>query len=93
MHPFSMSILSAVVDNGRVVVSYKLGLADGITLYSRRDGEADFSPLAEDEPGPFIDDRPKLNPHAPETRRYRAVLLYSGEENRLMSNEVVLTVP
>lgn len=93
MHPFSMSILSAVVDNGRVVVSYKLGLADGITLYGRRAAEPDFSPLVEDEPGPFIDDRPKLNPHEPEIRRYRAVLLYSGEENRLMSNEVVLTLP
>ncbi len=93
MHPLSKSILSAVVDGGRVVLDYKLGLADGITLYSRRDGEPDFSPLAEDEPGPYIDDRPKLNPDAPETRRYRAILLYSGEENRLMSNEVVLTVP
>lgn len=93
MHPFSSRILSAVIDNGRVVVSYQLGLADGITVYSRRDGEADFSPLAEDEPGPVIDDRPKIDPHQPETRRYRAVLLYSGEENRLMSNEVVLILP
>jgi|GEM_PF-2207894 len=93
MHPFSSRILSAVIDNGRVVVSYQLGLADGITIYSRRDGEADFSPLAEDEPGPVIDDRPKIDPHQPETRRYRAVLLYSGEENRLMSNEVVLILP
>ena len=58
MHPFSKSILTAVVEGERVVVSYKLGLADGITLYSRRDGETDYSPLAEDEPGPFIDDRP-----------------------------------
>jgi len=93
MHPFSRSILTAVVEGDRVVLSYKLGLADGITLYSRRDGEADYSPLAEDEPGPYIDDRPKLIPHQPEIRRYRAILLYSGEENRLMSNEVVLTVP
>ena len=60
MHPFSMSILSAVVENGRVVVSYKLGLADGITLYGRRAAEPDFSPLVEDEPGPFIDDRPNF---------------------------------
>jgi hypothetical protein len=93
MNPLSSRILTAVVADGRVVVSYQLGLADGITLYSRRDGEADFSPLAEDEPGPFIDDRPKLDPHLPETRRYRAILLYSGEENRLLSNEVVLIVP
>jgi hypothetical protein len=93
MNPFGLSILSAVVDDGRVVVHYKLGLADGITLYGRREGEAEYMPLAEDEPGPFIDDRPKLDPDRPEVRRYRAVLLYSGEENRLMSNEVVLTVP
>ena len=93
MHPLSTRILSAALDNGRVVVSYTLGMADGITLYSRRAGEPDFSPLSEDDPGPVIDDRPKLNPHQPETRRYRAVLLYSGEENRQMSNEVVLTVP
>ena len=93
MHPLSTRILSAALDNGRVVLSYRLGMADGITLYSRRAGEPDFSPLAEDDPGPVIDDRPKLNPHQPETRRYRAVLLYSGEENRQMSNEVVLTVP
>ena len=93
MHPFSSRILSAVVEDGRVVVSYQLGLADGITLYSRRDGEADFFPLAEDEPGPVIDDRPKMIADQPETRRYRAVLLYSGEENRFLSNEVVLTLP
>ncbi len=93
MHALSSRILSAAVQNGRVVVSYHLGLAEGITLYGRRGGEPDFSELAEDQPAPFIDDRPKLKPNEPEERRYRAVLLYSGEESRLLSNEVVLTVP
>ncbi len=93
MHPLTLSVLSAAVENGRVVIRYQLGLAEGITLYSRRAAETEFTPLAEDEPGPFIDERPKLDPRAPEIRRYRAVLLYSGEENRLLSNEVVLTVP
>ena len=93
MDPLTLSVLSAAVENGRVVIRYQLGLAEGITLYSRRAGETEFTELAEDEPGPFIDDRPKLDPQAPEIRRYRAVLLYSGEENRLLSNEVVLTVP
>lgn len=51
MHHLSMSILTAVVDDGRVVVSYKLGMADGITLYSRRDGEPDFSPWPRTSPG------------------------------------------
>jgi hypothetical protein len=87
------SVLDAVIEDGKVVLSYRLGMAEGITIYSRRGSESDFSPLAEDEPGPVVDARPKLNPHAPETRRYRAVLLYSGEESRKLSNEIEITVP
>ena len=93
MHAFSSRILSAAVQNGRVVVSYQLGMAEGITLYGRRGTEEEFSELAEDQPAPFIDDRPKLVPGQPEERHYRAMLVYDGEESRLLSNEVVLTVP
>jgi hypothetical protein len=69
---------------------YKLGMADGITIYGRRGAESEFTPLGEDDPEPFVDDRPKLNPDGPELRHYRAVLLYSGEENRQLSE--ILTV-
>ena len=95
MNTLGHSVLRGAVEDGKVVLHYQLGMAEGITIYSRRGSEADFSPLAEDEDevGPIVDARPNLNPQAPETRRYRAVLLYSGEESRKLSNEIELIVP
>jgi hypothetical protein len=40
-----------------------------------------------------LDTRPKLDPQHPEKRHYRAILRYSANETRLLSNEVVLTLP
>jgi len=93
MTSLGKSVLDGKIEDGKVVLNYRLGMAEGITIFSRRGSEPDFSPLAEDEPGPIIDARPKLNPHAPEKRQYRAVLLYSGEESRKLSNEIEVTVP
>ena len=93
MNPFSTQTLTAILHEGKVWLSYRLGLADGITLLSRRGSEVEFSAIAEDEPAPVVDDRPKLDPHHPETRRYRAILRYSSHECRQLSNEIVLTLP
>lgn len=90
--PFDQ-IIEARLRDGVVCVSFRLGLADGFTLLSRRGGEEDFSALAEDDPIPLIDARPKLDPLRPETRYYRAILRYSSNETRKSSNEIVLTLP
>jgi hypothetical protein len=86
-------ILDGFLQDGKVVLQFRLGMAEGITIYSRRGPETEFSQLTEDEPAPVVDARPKLDPDAPETRRYRAVLLYSGEESRKLSNEIEIVVP
>ena len=86
-------ILRAILHDGKVWLSYRLGLADGITLLSRRDFEAEYSAIADDEPAPVVDARPKRDAHHPETRYYRAVLRYSADEIRKFSNEIVLTLP
>jgi hypothetical protein len=86
-------ILSGILTDGTVLLSYRLGLADGITVLSRRGTESDFAPLAEDEPAPVIDARPKLAAAGPEVRHYLAILRYSANEVRQLSNEVVLVVP
>ncbi len=93
MNPLSSHILKAILHDDKVLLSYQLGAADGITLLSRRGPEVEFSALAEDEPPPVIDARPKLDPGQPETRRYRAILRYSSNENRQLSNEIVVTLP
>jgi hypothetical protein len=86
-------ILSGILTDGTVLLNYRLGLADGITVLSRRGTEPDFAPLAEDEPAPVIDARPKLEAAGPEVRRYLAILRYSANEVRQLSNEIVLVVP
>lgn len=92
MHPTGNKTLQAQVDNGRVILSCPRGTADDVTFYVRRETEPDFTPL--DEEGErVVDDRPKLIPGRPEVRRYFAMLLYGGDETRMKSNEVVLTVP
>ena len=92
MHPLSTRVLSARLVDGRVHLSCQRGMADAVMFYCRRGAEPEFYPLA-DETEAILDDRPKLDPDAPEERRYYAILLYSGEENRMKSNEIVVLVP
>lgn len=92
MGPESARILKAVLCDGSVWLNYRLGIAEGITLLCRRFMEAEFSAIAEDEPAPVIDARPKLNPDRPETRCYRAILRYANGAC-MLSNEIVLTLP
>lgn len=72
--------------------SYRLGIAEGIKLLSRRGTEEEFSAMAEDQPSPVLDSRPKLNPDMPETRCYRAILTYRSGETQL-SDEIRFTAP
>ena len=92
MHFTGNKTLAGQVENGRVVLSCRRGTADDLTFYTRREGETDYVPL-DDDGERVVDDRPKLDPGRPEVRRYFAMLLYGGEETRLKSNEIVLTVP
>lgn len=92
MHPTGNKTLQAKVDNGRVILSCRRGTADDVTFYVRRETEPEFTPLDEDGER-VVDDRPKLIAGRPEVRRYFAMLVYGGDETRMKSNEVVLTVP
>lgn len=92
MHSTGNKTLAGQVEGGRVVLSCRRGAADDITFYTRREGETDYVALEEDGEQ-IIDDRPKLDPARPEIRRYFAMLLYGGDETRMKTNEVVLTVP
>ena len=92
VHPNARRLLQASFLGERVVLRFKLGLADGIRIQSRRGEETEFSSIAEDEPSPVIDSRPKLDPREPEVRAYRAIVSYWTGTSQL-SEEVVCTVP
>lgn len=92
MHPSSSRVLTATLLRDRVLLSYRLGVAVGIKLLSRRGSETEFSTVAEDEASPVIDDRPKLDPDRPESRTYRAIVTFGSGESQL-SDEIKFTVP
>ena len=93
MQLFCPHQLHAVLQNGAVWLCFEQGLADSVTLLSRRGPEPEFSVLMEDQSGVVIDNRPKLCPEGPEIRHYRVILRYSSWESCRFTNEVELTVP
>ena len=61
-----------------------------VSLYSKRDGDADFLFLARDTATPYIDNRPLLTAGKPEIREYKAMFALSDEEIGLFSAELVV---
>ena len=65
-------------------------ISDGVNIYAKRDGDADFVFLACDTASPYIDSRPLLVATEPELREYKAVYVQSDAEIGLFSDEVVV---
>src|SRR5437867_4473351 len=63
---------------------------DGVNLYSKRDGDADFIFLARDTATPYIDTRSLLTAGKPEIREYKAMFVLSDEEIGIFSHELVV---
>ena len=88
----TLNLLAGQVEGSKVLLSCRRGAADDVTYYMRRENEKDYTTL-EDDGEHAVDDRPKLDPARPEVRRYYAILLYGGDETRMRTNEIVVTVP
>lgn len=82
-------VLTVKMEGGSPVIGFKKGKSDGIKLYSRRGAETEFSFLAVDTKSPYVDNRPKLIPSAPEKRDYQAFFVVDdqqvGEESAVKS--------
>jgi hypothetical protein len=76
---------------GQVVLDFVKSKSDGINIYGKREGEADFVFLARDTASPYVDSRPLAAPGKAEMRRYVAVYVLADEEVGLRSDEVVVT--
>jgi hypothetical protein len=75
---------------GVVQVDFVKLTSDGVNLYSKRDGDADFVFLARDTATPYIDNRPLLTAGKPEIREYKAMFVLSDEEIGIFSHELVV---
>ena len=87
----SLSFLLFKSGSGGVVeLDFDKSISDGVNIYAKRDGDADFVFLARDTASPYIDNRPLLVATKPELREYKAVYVQSDAEIGLFSDEVVV---
>ncbi len=87
----SLRFLLFKSDPGGVVeLDFDKSISDGVNIYAKRDGDADFVFLARDTASPYIDNRPLLVATKPELREYKAVYVQSDAEIGLFSDEVVV---
>ena len=85
-------ILTATPRAHGIELGFNKSKSDGVNIYSKRDGDADFVFLANDTIAPYVDNRPLLVAGKPEVRRYRAIYLLNDDEIGNYSDEVVATV-
>ena len=87
----SLRFLLFKSDPGGVVeLDFDKSISDGVNIYAKRDGDADFVFLARDTASPYIDNRPLLVATKPELREYKAVYVSNDAEIGLFSDEVVV---
>ena len=84
------SLLLKSGSRGVVELDLDKSISDGVNIYAKRDGDADFVFLARDTASPYIDNRPLLVATKPELREYKAVYVQSDAEIGLFSDEVVV---
>lgn len=73
-------------------IAFVKSYSEGIALYSKREGDADFEFLARDSSSPYVDIRTNLEPGKPELRQYRALYLFDDKETGLVSGIVEIYV-
>lgn len=64
--------------------------ADGVNIYSKREGDADFVYLARDTNSPYVDNRDCVVAGKPENRQYKAIYVVGDDEIGQASDIVTL---
>ncbi len=82
--------LAATKEGSGIVIKFVKDKTSGIHIYSRRNGETDFSFLAVDTASPYHDNRPKLGSNTTENREYKA--WYFIDENIIGLESDVISV-
>lgn len=72
--------------NGVVEVAFNKMSAEGVHIYSQRDGDAGLGYLSSETHSPYVDNRPLAVAGKPETRKYQAVFFLGKSEIGLQSD-------
>ncbi len=86
-------LLKARVNGQEVILQFRKDGTDGIKIYSKRGGEADFSYIGLDTSSPYNDSRQKLEISKPEQREYFAYYFENDMEIGHRSDIVKVVIP
>jgi hypothetical protein len=82
------TLVANPLPHGAVEVAFNKSKADGVNLYSQREGDSSFVFLARDTASPYVDNRPLLQAGKPEVRKYRALYVVNDAETGIASDDV-----
>ncbi len=84
------TLTGTALPHGVFELQFNKSKADGVNIYSKRDGDADFVFLARDTSSPYVDNRPCVVPGQPENRQYKAIYVQADGEIGQASDIVTL---
>jgi len=84
------SLLFKSGSGGVVEIDFNLANSEGVNIYSRRDGDADFKFLAHDTSLSYVDNLPLLVAGKPELREYKPVFVVGDVEVSQFSDEITV---
>jgi len=82
------TLVANPLPHGAVEIAFNKSKADGVNLYSQREGDAGFAFLARDTASPYVDNRALLQAGKPEVRKYRGIYVVNDNEVGLTSDDV-----
>jgi len=85
------ALQTSALAGGVVQVGFNKMDAEGVHIYSMRDGDAGFTLLASETHSPYVDNRPLLTAGKPETRQYKAMFFLGKSEIGLPSDVATAT--
>ena len=93
---YQAEIISAINTNsgGEVTIRFRktYGKIDGVNVYSRLQGQADWKLLGFKKLSPYLDETPLAQPGVPEVREYRVRAVHNDVEIGLFRDVTPLTV-
>ena len=87
------NFLKAEVSGGVVEIKWDKQGMEAIAAYCKRGSEVSFSFFEKDVESPLKNDRPKLDPSAPEERQYYAYYVEDDEDVGMQSDIITVIVP
>jgi hypothetical protein len=88
MSAMKPNLTAADSGGGKIQLAFTKYKTNGVNIYSKREGEDEFSFLARSTVSPYVDTRPGAAPGKAEVRKYKAVYVLGDDEVGQFSDQI-----